>query len=127
MRYLFPGAFFLFICWIIYLADSGQDSLFFQLVRAIPYGDKLGHVVLYGLLAFLLNLALRGRSVRWLGLELQRGALIVLAFALLEEATQAFFPNRTLDWVDILSDVTGVVMFSYLSLMVLRRGVETAQ
>ena len=34
--------FFGFIGWVIYLANTGQKSVFFELVAAIPYGDKLG-------------------------------------------------------------------------------------
>ncbi len=47
----------LFIGWVIYLANTGQSSIFFQLVRVIPYGDKLGHLFLFGFLILGLNVA----------------------------------------------------------------------
>jgi len=48
INFLAPLTFLAFICWIIFMADSGQKSVFFELVKSIPYGDKLGHVILYG-------------------------------------------------------------------------------
>lgn len=51
------SCFFLFIIWIIYLANTGQQSIFFDLVRLIPYGDKVGHFGLFGMLTLLANFA----------------------------------------------------------------------
>jgi len=45
---------------------------------------------------------------------MQVGALAVLAFAILEELSQYFFPNRTLDGYDLLADVVGVILFSLI-------------
>ena len=44
-------SFFLFICWIIIQADRGQPMTLTTNIRLIPHGDKLGHFVLYGILA----------------------------------------------------------------------------
>ena len=120
MRYVSPSAFFFFICWMIYDADRQVPNFLIQYSTQIPFGDKFGHIILYGMLAFFLNYALGFRIIRKFGLNLQTGALWVLAFAFFEECTQVFFPSRTLSLADAICDVIGVVLFSYLGLYVQR-------
>ena len=109
------------IAWVIYLADTGQSSIFFSLVRQLPYGDKLGHFALFGLLTLGLNLVTGGRSWRCGPLNLYWGATLVFVVAALEELSQAWFPNRTLDITDLMADVVGILVFSWLSRALLRR------
>lgn len=106
-------AFFCFICWVILKANAGSDSELFAFVRSVPFGDKLGHVVLYGLLALLANRAFGGRflKTRWV----QVGSLVVLTFAIGEELTQHFNPNRTLDAFDAAADVFGIGIATWFS------------
>ncbi|MDC0661034.1 VanZ family protein [Marinobacter sp. SS21] len=107
-------AFFVFLLWIIYLADTGSTALI-QLVSQVPHGDKLGHLLLYGLLTLLLNLALELRTVSLGRLRLYFGTVAVTLFALCEELTQAWLPHRTLDAQDLLADALGIAVFSLLS------------
>ena len=116
-----PLLFFLFLCWIIYLADSGSDSIFFKITHNIPSGDKLGHFILYGFLTLLLNHALGYGSLKLLRFHIQKGALLVLLFALLEEFSQFFFPNRTPSLIDILADLIGIIIFTRTALWWNRR------
>lgn len=100
-------SFFLFIVWIIVISDAGRSNVLIDSVRAIPYGDKLGHMVLYGVLASLVSFALAPRDKTYLGLPL--GCALVLLFALLEELSQGFFPStRTLDVGDAIADIAGI-------------------
>jgi VanZ family protein len=108
--------FFGFILWIIVMADSGTENILFDLIKSVPQGDKLAHLGLYGLLTVLLNVALNFRALTIKTYPLQWGAVLVLTFALLEEMSQYFFPNRTLDMIDVIADVIGIVLFSYASL-----------
>ena len=113
---LAAASFFMFICWAIIQANRGAESIFSDIVHLLPYGDKLGHALLFGMLALLMNLALNGRSIlvrRW---PLQLGSVLVLSFALIEELTQLYFPSRTFDLGDLLADVVGVMAFTLLSL-----------
>lgn len=95
---------------IIVLAD--RDRLqFLSGLYAFPGGDKVGHGVLYGILAFLLNLTFL-RSLRWR--DPKRGAwtislLLALAIAL-EEGSQRFIPVRTADGLDLLFSFLGVAV-----------------
>jgi len=78
-------------------------------VGHIPYGDKIAHAVLYGLMALLLNYALDFRKSS----TIQLGSLIVLTFATLEEFSQYYIPSRTFDMGDLLADFVGVVLVSF--------------
>lgn len=107
------GSFFIFILWIIVVSDSGASNIIIDSVRAIPYGDKLGHAGLYALLAALVSLSLKPTHKKYIGLPL--GCALVLAFALLEELSQGFFPStRTLDVQDALADCIGVYFASWI-------------
>ena len=109
-RIFLPAAFFAFLVLIIYQADTAHYNFAFKMVGKIPYGDKIGHIVLYGIMAFLLNYGFRGR--KWF--KIQIGSLIVLLFSVLEEISQAYFPSRSFDWADIMASVVGIVLFTVL-------------
>ncbi|GGP79912.1 VanZ family protein [Shewanella ulleungensis] len=109
------AGFFCFIIWIIYLANTGGGSIFFELIRYIPYGDKVGHMLLFGLLTFVANLALQSRHFLLGRIPLYYGAVLVSIFVLSEEISQGFIPSRTLDIIDLIADAVGITLFSYLS------------
>jgi len=115
---IFTISFFVFILWVIYLANTGSESIFFDLVQAIPYGDKIGHIVLYGILSFALSLVLNFRSVFIVNIKIYYGVIIVALFAFIEEITQAFYPNRTLDLLDIFADIIGFVLATFVLNMI---------
>ncbi|MFK7821693.1 MAG: VanZ family protein [Planctomycetaceae bacterium] len=126
VRFVLPAIlFFAFICWIIYLANSGDNSLVFRMVRSVPFGDKIGHAVLFGLLAFLANLAFRWRFSRVVWLQV--GSLSVLAFAVIEEFSQALNPHRTLDAVDVVADVFGIAVATWFSVSHVHNHTESAE
>jgi VanZ family protein len=133
-RILLPLSFFIFISYIIFLADTADHNFAFRLVGHVPYGDKIAHAGLYGIMALLLNYGLGFRRVL-LPQHLQllhkikgmfsfvlkgalanapyMGSVIVLTFATLEELTQYYIPSRTFDLGDLLADFVGVILFSY--------------
>lgn len=108
----------LFIGWIIYAADTGADNFFIYHVHAIPYGDKLGHIGLYGLLALLLNFTLGLKTISCLAWRLQLGSMLVLAFAVIEELSQGLFAARSLDAMDIVADIIGVYFAAIISVKI---------
>jgi len=114
LRILLPLSFFIFIIFIIYLADTADYNFAFRLVGHIPYGDKLMHGLLYGVMALLLNYGLNYKSYKLFGFNMQIGALIVLTFAGVEEITQYWLPSRTCDFFDFVADTVGVVLFSLI-------------
>lgn len=89
-------------------------------VRAIPHGDKLGHMSLYAVLAALVHLSLKSREKKHLGLPL--GCALVLLFALVEELSQGFFPGkRTLDVLDVLADCLGVYFVAWVNNKIIQK------
>lgn len=107
--------FFGFIGWVIYLANTGQKSVFFDLVAVIPYGDKLGHFCLFGLLTLFINLAFKFKTMAVGGRPIYLAVLIVSTFVILEELSQYFVESRTLDFIDLIADFAGIAVFSAIS------------
>ena len=106
MKWL-TGIYLLILGVIVFLADQKQYQPLFRRVREMPYGDKLGHLILMGLLSFLLNMALGCRTWRVWRFELLRGSLIVALIVTLEEFSQLFFRTRTFDAVDLVFRLSG--------------------
>jgi VanZ family protein len=108
MKYI-SALFLAFIITIVILADVGGLPSSIQAIYHFPYGDKVGHFTLFGLLDFFLTLAFfssfpnrpRDRVALLLGL--------VLAVCIaIEEWSQQFFPARTFDLVDLLASYLGL-------------------
>ena len=112
----------LFIVWVIYMANSGHSSVFFDFVAAIPYGDKLGHVGLFGTLTFLTVLASQFAGWTLNNTRLYFAAIAVTLFVIGEEISQAFIPSRTFDVADLSADAVGIL----LAILVLRKLEKTA-
>jgi VanZ family protein len=111
-------SFVIFIVAVIVLADSGKLGLL-HFVYEFPNGDKVGHFILFGILAFLLDLTYFQTHPR---ADLQRVAVIIgLVLALLiglEEFSQKFIPLRTFSLFDLFASYVGVVYFSWLALRI---------
>jgi VanZ family protein len=110
--------FIVFIIVVIVLANNGKlGSMHF--IYDFPNGDKVGHFILFGILAFLLDLtafqalpyADRKRVAVMIGLIL---ALLIG----LEEFSQKFIPERTSSLFDLLASYIGVFFFSWLALRI---------
>lgn len=79
------------ILWIIYLANTGTNSLFFSFIKSIPLGDKFGHFFLFGSLTYLLIIVLKFRAIEFKNLYFYYGALLVMTFVIIEEFSQNYF------------------------------------
>lgn len=110
----------LIIILIIAMADSGQYGYVFKIIYQIPYADKLGHFILIGLLALVVNLSLQGKKIQVFGYSVLQGSAIVAALVMLEELSQFFIANRTFDLGDLLFDFIGIFVFSYIATYALR-------
>ena len=110
-----------FILWIIYMANTGQYTPFFGWVRSIPYGDKIGHVLIFGLLTLGGNIMSRFKTVRLAKIHIYLGTLIIASFAFFEELSQHFMANRRLDMGDLLADVIGISLFTFISWLVSKK------
>jgi len=117
MKYL-TILFTLFIILIIVLADLGKLGIL-RALNQIPYGDKAGHFLLYGILTLLLDLTFtRVLPLPHRKLTVLRIALILSLLIGLEEYSQQFFAKRTFDLVDLAFSYLGVIFFSWVSLKI---------
>ena len=110
-----------FIVLIIVLADLGRLPPFLSDLYAFPGGDKLGHFLLYGILAFLLVIAVPPGKQRspWLS-PLQICCFLVLGIGI-EEISQHVLHFRSADIVDFACSAVGVAVFGFLGWRVKRR------
>ena len=117
MKYL-TILFTLFIILIITFANLGQLG-FLKILNQIPFADKIGHFVLYGILTLLLDLTfIRALPPPSRKLVVLRIALILSLLIGLEEYSQQFFAKRTFDLVDLTFSYLGVIFFSWVSLKI---------
>jgi VanZ family protein len=113
--------FTLFIVLIIVLADTGNLGMFAVIYR-IPHADKVGHFILYGILALLVNLTLfrsvpLSPSLRQSRIRVAVFSGVVLALLIgLEELSQQKFSNRTSSLSDLTASYLGVIFFSWLAI-----------
>src|SRR5215207_3138569 len=107
--------FALFILLIIVLADTDRLGIL-KLVNTLPLGDKVGHFILYGILALLINLTLfRSRpSQSRTSIAVISGAILALLIWI-EEFSQQYFSSRTYSLSDLIAGYLGVIFFSWMA------------
>lgn len=122
MKWL-TASFVLFIILIIFLADTDRLGIL-AFINQIPYGDKVGHFVLYGILTLLIDLTLFSSVFALKLLSPGRlavvGGLILALLIGLEEYSQKFFASRTYDLIDLTFSYLGVIFFSLVSLRIIK-------
>lgn len=114
-------SFGLFLCCLVVLADLGRGRWLFGMAESIPGGDKLGHFVLFGLLAFLVNLVLQVAVVRWGRLTILKGSALVMVIVMAEELSQLFFVSRSFELLDLAADLAGIYVFGQFAGLYLKR------
>ena len=100
---------------IVIAADEGRLPAFIARLYDFPYGDKVGHFILIGGLAFLVNMSVtswRGNEP-WLTLLI--ASLVITAIVSLEEASQSFFQSRHANWQDLASSYAGILVLGGLA------------
>jgi VanZ family protein len=101
---------------VIVLADT-QRLGFLGAIYDFPYGDKVGHFLLFGTLGLLANLAAfevwPKRARPGLVLRVSLGLAVLIG---IEELSQRFFPSRQSSIWDWLTSCAGVASFAVLAL-----------
>lgn len=69
-----------------------------------------------GIFAYLVNLFLECKTFRIGPINVLTGSVIVFLCVFAEELSQMFIPSRTFSEWDLLSDVLGIITFSYLAI-----------
>lgn len=109
--------FFTFLCVVLFMANTGQQTIVMDIKNALPYGDKIGHICMYGSLTLFTNYAFKFRYFGKSKMN-QYGAVLVLLFSTTEEFSQIFFATRTFSLSDMAANLTGVTVFTLLSIYI---------
>jgi len=96
---------------IIGVANVGGTNAIFHFITVIPFGDKLGHFGLFGVLALLVDLATRHRDTRLWRLRIPTGPAVLFGLVFLEELSQRWMSTRTFDLGDLSADIVGMTLF----------------
>lgn len=106
------GAYALFIAVLVFVADRRGTRYLASFIGGIRYGDKIGHFLLMGGVAFFANLTFSSTMFRtkWI----TRASVIVAILVLLEEVSQIFVRGRTFDLTDLAADFLGILIFGEL-------------
>ncbi|MBD2665661.1 VanZ family protein [Richelia sinica] len=80
-----------------------------------PYYDTILHFLLLGIAAYLSHQALRKRHIQILNISLPLAPLIVLLFCIIDEIIQSFVPYRSADITDLVADILGIIIFTWLA------------
>ena len=114
----------LFIIVIVILADTRHLGFLYALYN-FPFGDKIGHFFLFGLLSLFVNLSMIGSASEPKGQppvenknKMIKASLILAVFVGLEELSQRWFPARTSDLFDLLASYLGIAFFAFLALKI---------
>jgi VanZ family protein len=112
--------YFFFLLYLMWAADSGNLPEYASFLYDFRYGDKVGHFVLYGGVAFVLCLAFPKSFQVW-RFKIPFIALFFLLFALGEEWSQTLFPRRTPDWLDGACSAVGIILGSSIASFIKKR------
>ena len=113
MKYL-AILFTFFIIGVIILADQDAIPPLIRSLYDYPNGDKLGHLILYGLLSFFLISAFLSRFKDNPKLVALSVSLILALAIAAEEWSQQFFSARTFDLVDLTASYVGLVIGGWI-------------
>ena len=106
--------FAIFLVVLVILANFGLGSSFYSFINAVPGGDKTGHFILYGLMSYFLNSALKGKVISFYSLKMLKGSFFLAVVIAIEELSQYYIPSRTFSWLDLLASYFGVYVFGLL-------------
>lgn len=115
-RYLCLLALYLLMLGVISLwADLGVSAWVFRVAGQLPFGDKLAHCLLAGILSFLVNNALQCRVTSFARVRILTGHLIAYLLVLIEEVSQLWIATRNVEIWDVLFSIVGIHLFGLLA------------
>lgn len=117
----------LIVAGIIVVADIKSTSYLLNFVGNVPYGDKIGHFVLFGMLAFPANFVFGMRNFSFGRYGYLLGSLIAMLVITVEEFTQLFMRGRTFSWLDLLCGYAGIIFFGEAARIVYAKFGEKSQ
>lgn len=101
---------------VVLAADTGRLPQFAQQLHDLPYGDKVAHFTMFGLLALAANMALASRARRSLVRAIVIGSVFVLIVSTAEEYSNRFVATRDWSLGDLAANYLGVACIGLLPL-----------
>jgi len=102
---------------LVAVVDQGGSGYqwIFKMLSIVPYSDKIGHFLLMGILAFVVNLNFKCHHFQLFGISFLKGSAIVFFLVTLEEFSQIFVHSRTFDLGDLTADYVGILLWGQLA------------
>jgi len=118
--------FALFIISLIFMADMGKLSFLLWLMNRFPYGDKIVHFFLIGVLSFLVNRTVMKLFPRQSPKQVSIiVTLFLLAIFTIEEISQAPIAGRDASFADLAANYAGIITFALLAYQTRKKVVDT--
>ncbi|MHB8776548.1 MAG: VanZ family protein [Anaerolineales bacterium] len=118
----FAILFAIFLAAVILLADLGYMEVEIRILNMFPFGDKIVHFLLIGILDFLLTASLiqtlPSRSPIWVAVSV---AFFLAVVFTIEEASQGSIRGRYASWKDLFANYTGIIFFGFMAWFLNRR------
>lgn len=99
---------------VILAANQGMIPMWWAF-RRLSWADKLGHFVLIGGLALLVNLALGARRWRLGRMSGLQGSLWISVVVVVEEISQYWMTYRAFELADLAADFLGILVFGQVA------------
>ena len=106
LRWIAVG-FAVFLAMIIILADFRQLPSFITMLYSFPYGDRIGHFVLFAIVVISPAHRFSGPRIQVLKRDVPVLTLILAVFIIGEEISQIFISARTFSWEDLAASLAG--------------------
>jgi VanZ family protein len=107
---IFLGRLYLVFCWAIVIFILISAPMPEYVSYKTTFYDKGVHVILFGILAYLIVYALGGDKNKRLGLIFLTSFFISILYAGLSEYVQMFIPGRDVSEFDFMAGVSGVIL-----------------
>jgi VanZ family protein len=116
----------LLIILVVVLADT-QHLGPLKALYDFPFGDKVGHFLIFGLFSLLNNLSVletRTNPINQINVNhgdnklVVKTSLIISGFVGLEELSQLWFPSRNSSVFDLMASCLGIAFFAWIALRI---------
>lgn len=99
---------------LILLANNSELPCWITWYNEIPYGDTVGHFVLFGVFSMAVTAGLRFKKISVFSRRLFLGSVITFLFVTTEEISQQFIAVRNFSWLDLSANYLGIFVFGQL-------------
>lgn len=110
-----PFIYILLIFLLIFSADTNAFPSWLSWYRKIPFGDKIGHFLLFGIFSLSLNYICKFKQMSLFTAKLFFGSVFTFVFITIEEFSQIFFSSRTFSMLDLTANYFGILILGELT------------